>query len=319
MADCHDLFSKFYTEKVNLTETKRSDLRTSRDVIRNKIKKHFKEVLEKKQPIFWGQGSYMMRTQVTVLPDKEYDLDDGLYLQNLEEGAEWPETSIVHKWIVEAVAGHTSTEPEDKNTCVRVIYKREYHVDIPIYCKDGDVYKLAHKSKGWIESDPRGITNWFAEEIKLKEVQLRRIIQYLKAWKDYNNSITKLPSGLIITILVANSYSRSSRDDEAFLNTIKNMISTLELSFSAIKPAVPHDDLLKDWSETRKNNFLNKLKKIVEKGQRAIDSTDKVEAVTMWTSLFGSRFPKFEPPNDKSRSALKTTAPSVLGNHDRSA
>lgn len=321
MANCHDLFTTFYDDKVKLNETKREELRKSRDSIRDKIKKHFKEKLEVKQPKFWGQGSYMIRTQVSKLPEQEYDIDDGLYLQHLEND-NWPTPQTVHNWVVAAVEGHTNTDPIDKNTCVRVIYARSYHVDIPIYVADGDGYKLAHKSLGWTPSDPKAITEWFSSEIKNKSNQLRRIVQYLKAWKDFTQSTTKLPSGLALTVLAVNHYSSHARDDNSVVSTVRNIKNALDVYFSVTKPAIPNENLLEGYSDTRKNYFLDKLQAIIDKGQVALDTEDKAKASQQWIALFGDRFPEYKPPKDDSKEsqAMRTGSPAILGTkNDRSA
>jgi hypothetical protein len=68
--------------------------------------------------------------------DGEYDLDDGVYLQHLDENhhSGWPTSETVHRgWIVEATDGYTKEKPIDKRTCVRVRYACQYHIDLPSY------------------------------------------------------------------------------------------------------------------------------------------------------------------------------------------
>jgi hypothetical protein len=77
VANCHDLFRK-YLESIRLKQPKRSSLKTSRDANRERIRKHFREVLKRPVPRFHGQGSYMMHTGINPLED-EYDVDDGVY------------------------------------------------------------------------------------------------------------------------------------------------------------------------------------------------------------------------------------------------
>ncbi len=108
-----------------------------------------------------------MKTAIMPVGEDEFDLDNGVYLQGYSYNQdEWPVTQTVHTWVKDAVTGHTSNAPIDKNTCVRVVYEDKYHIDLPIYIMgendDGDsIAYLAHKSKGWIESDPKAFTDWF--------------------------------------------------------------------------------------------------------------------------------------------------------------
>lgn len=325
MADCHDLFIKYHDE-IKLGSEKKESLRTSRNAVRDKIKNYFKDTKGVTAPKFYGQGSYMMGTMVNPI-DGEYDIDDGVYLQHLgEDESKWPTTSTAHSWVINAVKGHTSTDPIDKNTCVRVIYKNHYHIDLPIYVIKDDIPRLAHKSKGWVNSDPRAFTNWFIDKVKENGEQLRRIVKYLKAWADYKNqsASTKMPSGIIVTILVANNFvSSDGRDDEALVGTVRNILDTLEESFSCKKPVEPYEDLLEGWSDTRKDNFLNKLNTLCDKGNQALEleSGKEEDASLKWQDLLGDRFPKHETPKkEHSEAARSTSAPAALyHNNGRSA
>jgi len=326
VADCNDLFSKFYTE-VNLGSDKKDTLRTSRNAIREKIKKHFKEQLGVTQPKFYGQGSYMMNTMINPL-DGEYDIDDGVYLQHVDataEEEEWPKPATVHGWIVDATKGHTSTPPSDKDTCVRVVYQAQYHIDLPIYVMKDGTPRLAHKTQGWIKSDPRAMTTWFQNQVGSHGAhgdQLRRVVQYLKAWKDFSQGDTKLPSGLVLTILACTYFTpEEERDDSALVGTASAIHTALSEDFSVLKPVTPYEDLLSDWSVTRRDNFLSKLKTMVNRGAGALEEEDKTEASEKWIKVFGDRFPKYEPPagGGATEMAKRTTAPAILGNHGRSA
>ena len=123
MAECNDLFLKF-NDEIKLSSKKKKSLRKSRNAIGKDIQKYFDETLGVTKPNFWGQGSYMMNTIIKPI-EGEYDIDSGVYLMHLSdvEEEDWPATSTVHTWIKKAVENRTSTPPQDKNTCIRVIYK----------------------------------------------------------------------------------------------------------------------------------------------------------------------------------------------------
>lgn len=326
MAQCNDLFLRL-DEEVKLKPKKKETLRTSRNALRTKIQNYFKDTLKVSQPKFWGQGSYMMNT--TLVPiEGEYDIDDGVYLMHLAETSEesWPATSTVHNWVKKAVDGHTNTPPVNKNTCVRVIYKDDYHIDFPIYIKsnDADHPKLAHLSEGWIDSDPKELTNWFNDEVKDKGDQLKRIVRYLKAWKDYKKGNNKFPSGMVLTILAANHFASGYEedDDSALIATIQNIYDELDSSFSLKRPVFPNEELLDGWSESSIESFMTKLSDFLGKGQTALEEDDKTKASEKWIKVFGDRFPKYNPPEESGETkgyAIKTSQPAVLGNYGRSS
>ena len=205
-----------------------------------------------------------MKTAIMPLDGDEFDLDNGVYLRGYStDQDDWPAAQTVHTWVKEAVEKHTSNSPIDKNTCIRVVYEDKYHIDLPIYIMGensaGDsIAYLAHKSKGWIESDPKAFTAWFQGYVNENGQEIRRMVKYLKAWKDYKNIDIK---GMAITILVCNNFSvTEKRDDLSLLDTVTNIIDSLEDSFHCYKPVTPTDeDLFADVSETSKNEILKGL------------------------------------------------------------
>jgi hypothetical protein len=326
MADCNDLFDKYH-DAVKLTTTKRDSLKTSRDAVRDKIRAHFKSVLKVNVPKFHGQGSYMMRTTVNPI-DGEFDIDDGVYLQNLNsDRSKWETPEKVHSWVVAATDGHTNEKPIDKNRCVRVRYASNYHIDLPIYCMDSETPYLAEKgTEGWHVSDPKALIVWFNNAVKTQgdhSDQLKCVIRYFKAWADYQeqNGSEKMPSGVTLTVLVCNNFEFFfDRDDASFVGTTRKIVANLEISKTIMRPVIPYDDLGKDLTPKQMDNFIQKLKALRDGGGQATKDSDKSKASKKWIELLGDRFPYHDPSNDdKSSKALKTSAPAILGNAERSA
>ena len=188
MANLHNEFQTFH-EKVALSQGKKESLRQSRDAIRGRIENYFKEKLKVDVPKFHAQGSFPMGTVINPL-DGEYDLDDGVYLQHLDEHDQrgWPTPETVHRWIIEATNGYTKEKPIDKRTCVRVRYAGQYHVDLPSYAILNGKPMLAERGgKGWHESDSIALTDWFIDQVKKSGEQLRRFVRFFKAWADYQS------------------------------------------------------------------------------------------------------------------------------------
>ena len=196
MAKMNAEFKKF-DGNIKLSDAKLKELRTSRDAIRKNLKEWFED--NGKGPVkFCMQGSMAMNTVVNPLGEDDYDIDDGIYLEDVDLSAEeCPAAMTVHSWVMKAVNDQTSYDPTNKNTCVRVPYAHGYHVDLPIYALDGDSAYLAHKRDGWVSSDAKDFKDWLKEK-SIGDSQLRRIIRYLKRWKDYCNVDLK---GIEITIL----------------------------------------------------------------------------------------------------------------------
>ena len=318
MLDINNLFLEFH-EEISLTKVYKEKITKGRDALRTKIGNKFEEK-DRKKPRHCTQGSYAMLTAIMPTGDKEFDLDNGIYLQGYTTNQDqWPSTQTVHTWVKDAVEGHTSNSPIDKNTCVRVIYEDKYHIDLPIYImgEDGDgnsIAYLAHKSKGWIESDPKAFTSWFQGVVNDNGQQIRHLVKYLKAWKDYKNVDIK---GIALTILVCNNFSlTANRDDISLLETVTNIIDALEDSFHCYKPVTPTDeDLFENISETTKNSILNGFNNLRKKLDDAIhEKSNEKEATDILQKIFGERFPEGEDINKDI--SEKTIAPIKLGNED---
>lgn len=329
MANTHSLFQS-YNSNIRLNKTNRNLLVKGKKALKTKIKNHFEDTGMTK-PKLRGQGSFSMDTILNQLPDKDYDVDYGVYIQSYSDVSQddWPTTSTVHKWIKDAVDGHTSTPPVDKNTCVRVIYKDDYHIDLPAYILKDDIAYLAHKANGWIESDPKSFTEWFEEKVKDNGAQLRRVVRYLKGWKDYQNRTQKTVdmSGLAITILVAeNFYASTDRDDKSLLGTLTSIIDRLESNFRCDKPVIPNENLFEGYTSTKADGIIDNLKKLQNAIEKALGKDCELEASKELIKKLGDRFPegkKLEQDDKKSNNrhdhAVKTPRPAVIHDDGRSA
>lgn len=307
MSDCNILFRRFY-EKTNLSSSKKENLRVSRDAVRDKIKTFFKKTLDAQVPDFCFQGSFAIKTVVNPL-DGEYDIDDGVYLQNLpNDKNKWPSTEKVHKWIVNAVENHTD-ETQDKTNCVRVVYKGKYHIDLPIYGEDKGETLLARKgTESWTRSDPKEFTEWFHRKLKIHGEQMRRNVQYLKAWKDYKS--LEFPS-IAITILVGeNHISFEERDDQSLFYTIDKILYQLKNDKAVKKPVYPYENVLGKLSDNQIDRIITKLEALKSDAEKALSLSnyDTSKASELWERQFGDRFPINQSENDKA----KHTAPSLI-------
>jgi hypothetical protein len=316
MADCNDLFNEFY-EKISLTDSQLNYLKQARDAIRNKIKNYFKEK-ENIPPKFWIQGSYMMKTIVNPL-NGEYDLDDGVYLQNIDTNKDnWPSAETVHNWIYEAVKGHTKEDPLDKRACIRVLYSGKYHVDLPVYGIYKEEIYLAEKGeKGWNISNPKNLLEWFDKQVNDKGEQIIKIIRYFKAWADYQGKSKnkKLPSGLILTILAIENYEKRDRDDDTFGRTIRNINQYITNSFIIYNPVNGNEILSEHLKENQKEDFKLLISNLLYNTNRALGEVNKKEACKIWREEFGDRFTNCDNIEDK----LKTSSPALLRDDARSA
>jgi len=306
MADCNKEFSQFL-DKIQLGKTKIEHLRTSRDALRNRIKTYFEDKGEN-IPNFTGQGSFKVHTCINQ-SDEDYDIDDGVYLQHLPENKDnWPKTETVHEEIKEAVKDHTDLPPKDKTTCVRVQFKKEYHVDLAIYGEFDEKIYLARKgNEQWEENNPKLFTEWILGKVKFNGEQLRNLIKYVKKWAYYNGWIDTI-SGFLITILVGNHFSQAEgRDDLALYHTLVNIADYLRINRKILRPVDPVKTMTESLSDEDMDKMISQFEEFRDSAKKAVMEIAKKEAQETWLSLFGDDFPKYvdeKKTNDSSSNTV---------------
>ena len=308
MANNHEQFLEF-NETITLDDSKKDELRTNRGALRKVIDDYFEEFhSDKVAPLYKEQGSYKMHTIINPIPQKgkndsgeeitllPYDLDDGIYFEDSLDSRK--SINTYHNWIYDAVKNHTSKGAIKKNTCVRVLYANGHHIDLPIYFQEKEsdetpwkiiIPELAHKKDDWVQSDPKEFYQWFNAKAK-DNYQLRRLVRYIKAWSDkQNNSYsTKMPSGIVLTILTTKNFCPNERDDIAFLNTTKAIKSELDYIYRCERPTTKvGENLIHKYSE---EHFKDRLGKLIESGDKAVEKKSQKEGCKHWQRHFGDRF-----------------------------
>lgn len=315
MAVLHKEFTS-YNSNIKLNDSRKESLKKSRKEIRKKVREWFKENKpDELQPKFAGQGSFEMDTTINPIPVYDetlkkdllkYDLDYGIYFIEIEDEDNRKPIQTWHDWVYDAVDPHTNQDTIRKTTCIRVVFADGHHIDLPIYYMKDDVIELAHRTKDWTISDAKAFYEWFN---KLATAQLRKIVRFLKGWKDYrefSNNPLKLPSGFELTILAQKYYVEDDNDDKAFRETVRAIDLDLNKSggFKCLRPTTPKDeDVFESYSETRKNAFLKELSNLLS----ALDQADeeknfKKASEILRKSAFGERFPLGEDKNEETKS-----------------
>ena len=314
MADCSHLLMR-YNDLISLSKTDKKFLRAARTAIKNKVCRYIKENTDCVNVEFKGQGSFTMGTIIKPL-NGEYDIDIGVYLRGYGPWREnWPRPETASSWLVKALYNHTSIKPINKAKCVRLKYQplssnREvgYHVDLPIYCEyhnllNEKITRIAINGESqWSQkTDPTGFSNWFVTKCKTNSSdknQLIRLVKYIKAWKDHVRGNSKFPSGMALTIIIAENYVPDKRDDIAFKETIRRAYNNLYLGFNLIfdtdsvqvnSPVVPWNDTLENLTRDQKIHFKNLFEKLVDASIIAVKNPNLMEAETTWKSYFDYR------------------------------
>ena len=215
------------------------------------------------QPKFFTQGSWAYKTlNAPAKSPQQADLDDGCYLplSYMQEIKKPSQATTIFFQAVEAVLGPLAikngwTLVTDKPTCTRLEINDNAHIDIPLYAipdqqfklmKEAreakslgmdaltaryqswddlpdDVVLLAHRKDDWISSDPRPIKDWFNEQCQLNGEQLRRVVRYLKGYRDFQWQEGGPSSILLMAATVPIFSQHPRRDDMALLEVARQL------------------------------------------------------------------------------------------------
>ncbi|MDE4685861.1 CBASS cGAMP synthase [Klebsiella pneumoniae] len=235
----------------------------------------------------------------------------------------------------------------DKPTCIRIVIATYAHIDIPLYAipdeefatlrasmesygydsltkainsAERDVWTalpadkvlLAHRERNWIASDPRPVKEWFLGEVEAKGEQLRRVVRYLKAFRDW-----RWPSGGPTSILLMAAAAplfekRDRRDDLALLDVVAALPARLRAGVD--NPVEGAESLTARLGKTGVEEAAEAFEEFEKVLRGATDAGSPSQACSWMQSSFGPRFPN-EPNRVKVVSVAATiaAAPATAG------
>jgi hypothetical protein len=285
MVNLHSTFQRFNTA-ISVSGVRLEKLRSSNSALRETITRYFKT--QNFVPKFFIQGSAKMGTLI-LKKDNTYDIDQGVHFPDIPK----IEAKTLQAHVRNAAKTQTTSGAQHKAMCVRVIYRGEYNIDLPVYCAQspGHHTVIATKS-GYENSDPKALVEWFQSK-KDSKGQMARIVKYLKVWADSRSF--KMPSGIALSVWVANHYDPSERDDVALINTLKSIRNSFSKFISwrlpCECPVMPFDDLLSKLDANQKTKVVGALDSLITDGERALSETNEQKAKNLWAKHLGSRFP----------------------------
>ena len=128
-----------------------------------------------------------------------------------------------------------------------------------------------------------------------------------------------MPSGFILTILVANQMDKADREDTAFSGTAKKIYDYITIFTTIPNPVDPSEDMRKRITEPQMSNFKEKLKALKDNASEALKEEKKEKACKKWKKEFGDRWPSCDNLKEDDETAKKTAAPAILRDDARSA
>lgn len=329
MADIQKQLEAFH-ETIKLKRFKENKvLRDKRDIVLNLLAKRLTAFFEEKGlkcPSYttFDQGSYPMGTGIQPLY-LDFDIDVGIIFEISK--ADYPDPVKVKSWVLEAINGHTDNV-EMRQPCVTVFYHMNqepiYHVDLAIYAgnnADSRIYLAkgkpcsTSKHRIWVESDPQSlidiIGNKFSDSKDAK--QFRRVIRYLKRWKDFQfcSKGNAAPTGIVLTIAAYHWFSVCKTIVDPFANTaiyddleaLQKLLSVMIGKFTQSEvnrelierlevklPISPYGDLLSGMTDKQMSEFKQQLESLFVAVNEARSTVDPIKACELMNKQFGDDF-----------------------------
>lgn len=329
MANVQKQFEKFHGN-IHLTFDDSQPLREKRDIVikklHNQLEKGFTDKGET-PPTFtvFNQGSYSLGTGTKPLKG-DYDIDVAVVFDVNKDNYDNPVE--VKRWVYDALGGHT-TRVDVRGPCVTVFYQLNgeptYHVDLAVYSSadqntDGKTYLARGKlnsqeeNRIWEVSNPKELKRLIRDRHEGENRdQFRRIIRYLKRWKDckFASGGNVAPIGIGITVAALNWFTpRINRnlftnkvtyhDLDALLDFVGRVLSNFGSVYhdgewanrlEVWLPVEPGGDLFVKMTNTQMANFKEKLTSLRDALEEAKGMTDPAEACKLLRKHFGDDFP----------------------------
>jgi hypothetical protein len=294
-----------------------------RKILQNDFEKNFPQkmkdlgcTIKKSDLTFFDQGSYRQNSRTVIKSDnvdRDIAVEFPLDIEDFDDPRKIKKKAKVSLERINRV-------PKIKEPCITVGYSKAgeetIHIDFPLYAIHNDCHYLARGKEfsneySWEKCDPRGLNylfdSWFADT---EGDQFRRIIRYLKRWKNivYGNSITKdaLPPGIAITLTAHKGFYEKPDDDlEALSQVVNTMLDCFTINSEgkySIKenlPVEPYTDVFFKMSEINQDSYYYKLEKLKEALSFALSVTEEYEAAKKLQKFFGDDFPLPDPPIKK--------------------
>lgn len=274
----------------------------------------------------YPQGSLKIGTTVHPILNQEFDLDFVCEL-NLD-WEKYDNPVEVLDLIEERLLEHDVYAPmvERKNRCIRLNYKRNFHMDILPACpvkedSNGCVKVPDRQLADWKDSNPKGYANWFEETAKDYDVSfnnqilmeksaeiekmpgvepiqikppLKRAVQLMKRHRDiyFEENPKKAPISIVLTTLAGEFYGNQSSVNDAIEGILDGILNAAQAGkITVYNPQNELEVLSERWNEKPElyDSFLIFIRDFREKWTEISDAKEEgfIEVASLLKEMFG--------------------------------
>ena len=292
------------------------------------------------------QGS--LKTHTGIVPiSGDYDVDRALVIDE-EKAPDNPVTP--KKKTLEVLDDRGFKNAKIKKPCVTADYASDnVHIDFIVYKRSGDEYHLAvgkensdENNRKWSTADPLGLLDWIDDTSAYAEdeahdvlAQFRRLVRYLKRWRDHQFSETVAAKvfsiGLTVMVkreLVPKFSTEGAREDLPALRATVDAIlnagyfdeeATGKYRVHVDLPVEPYRDIFHGSSLDTGTQFHNKLQHLTKKLAEAGALSDERKQCEILKKLFGDDFQVPDPSTGGSKAKRAIYAAPGVVRHSQGA
>ena len=287
------------------------------------------------------QGSLKIHTRIVPMSG-DYDIDRALVIDD-DTAPENPVTP--KKKALDVLEDRGFKNAKIKMPCVTADYASDnVHIDFIIYKRWGDEYHLAVGKKNsdednreWSAADPHGLIESINDDSSYDEddarevlAQFRRLVRYLKRWRDvqFSETVAAKVYSIGLTVMVKNELvwcfsTEGAREDlQALRKTVEAILDTdyfdeEETGKYRVRvdlPVEPWRDIFDGSSLDTGTQLYNKLKRLKEKLAEVEELSDERRQCEILSELFGDDFEVPDPPKggSKTENAKYASAGTVI-------
>ena len=281
------------------------------------------------------QGS--LKTHTGIVPiSGDYDIDRALVI---EAGTAPDDPVVPKKKTLDVLEDRGFKNAKIKKPCVTADYANDnVHIDFIIYKRSGSGHYLAvgkqnsdESNREWSAADPHGLIDWvnddnsaWGADAKAALAQFRRLVRYLKRWRDvqFSETVAARIFSIGLTVMVKESHV-SSFSTEGARQDLQSLRKTVEAILASgyfaeeqaghyrvrvDLPKEPWRDIFHGSSLDTGTQLYNKLTRLKDKLAEAEGSSDEREQCQILNALFGDDFEVPEPPKGSSKTIKATYA-----------
>jgi hypothetical protein len=316
-------FIKFHGKvKLGREDADYKSAREKDDSILKDVKKALKEdgypVIES-----FLQGSLSTATAVKH-PVDDFDIDRSVVIA-FDDAPDDPVK--VKKIILKVLENRGFKNAKIKKPCVTADYSSlSLHIDIPLYREQNGQYELAvgksnskNENKVWSSSDPKGLRDWINNKDdyigsaidKLK--QFKRVVRYLKRWRDvkFSSDVAGKIFSIGLTVMAKKQFIPSFDDNGkatdliALRDTVSSMLNGNYFGYQGNEqykvtvnlPTSPWRDIFDGSSVNTGTQFYNKLTSLKNNLDKVIAEESLTKQCKLLNEIFGD---DFEVPSSSS-------------------